>query len=108
MEFVLDQCLHANGNKWMSVLVVLCVDMCVCGQVGVRSGLTEEKELLFDLWEKLPPEVDWHGWGASAEDSDEMVLEGLYGFFRHVASVFLGGNYFIGHAGCINGGLVLR
>jgi hypothetical protein len=52
--------------------------------------LTEEKELSFDLWEKLTPEVDWHGWGASAEDSDEMVLEGLYGFFCHVVSVFLG------------------
>jgi len=56
----------------------------------VRSGLTEEKELLLDLWEKLTPKVDWHGWGASAEDSDKMVLEGLDGFFRHVASVFLG------------------
>ena len=29
--FVMDQCLHANGNKWMSVVVVLFVDMCVCG-----------------------------------------------------------------------------
>ena len=57
----------------------------------MSPGLTEEKELTFDLREKLTPQMDWHGWGASAEDSDEMVLEGLDGFFRHVASVFLGG-----------------
>ena len=54
--------------------------------------MTEEKELSFDLWEKLTPKVDWHGWGASAEDSDKMVLEGLDGFFGHVASVFVRGN----------------
>ena len=58
----------------------------------MRSRLSEEKELLLDLWEKLTPKVDWHGWGASTEDSDKMALEGLDGFFRHVASVFLGGN----------------
>jgi hypothetical protein len=84
----MDQCLHANGNKWMSVVVVLFVDMRICGLIGVRLGLTEEKELSFGLWEKLKPKVNWHGWGAS----NEMVLEGLDGFFRHVASVFLGGN----------------
>ena len=54
--------------------------------------MTEEKELPFNLWEKSTPKVDWHGWGASAEDSNEMVLEGLDCFFCHVASVFLGGN----------------
>ncbi len=58
----------------------------------MRVGLTEEKELLFDLWEKLTPKVDWHGWCTSADDSDKMVLEGLDGFFRHVALVFLGGD----------------
>jgi hypothetical protein len=36
--------------------------------------------------------MDWHGWGAFAEDSDEMILEGLDGFFSHVALVFLGGD----------------
>ncbi len=42
----------------------------------MRSGLTEEKELSFDLSEKLTPKVDWHGWGTSVEDSDEMDLKG--------------------------------
>ena len=44
------------------------------------------------VWAKLTPEVDWHGWGASAEDSNEVILEGLDGFFGHVASVFVRGN----------------
>jgi hypothetical protein len=58
----------------------------------MRPGLTEEKELTFDLWEKLTPQMDWHGWGASAEDSNEVILEGLDSFFGHVASVFVRGN----------------
>jgi hypothetical protein len=37
-----------------------------------------------------------------------MILEGLDGFFSHIASVFLGGNFFIGYAGGLNGCLVLR
>ncbi len=37
-----------------------------------------------------------------------MILEGLNGFFGHVALVFLGGDWFIGHAGGLDGSLVLR
>ena len=51
--------------------------------------------------------MDWHRWGATAEDTDDVILEGLDGFFSHVASVFLGGNKVIGHAGCLIGCLVL-
>ena len=58
----------------------------------MRSGLMEEKKLSFDLWEKLTPKVDWHGRGATAEDLNKMILEGLDGFFGHVASVFFRGN----------------
>ena len=36
--FVMDQCLHANGNKWMSVVVVLFVDMCVCRALEIDGG----------------------------------------------------------------------
>ena len=25
--------------------------------------------------------MEWHGWGAAAEDTNEMILEGLDGFF---------------------------
>ena len=70
MGFVMDQCLHAYGNKWMSVVVVLLVDMRVCGYVGVRLGLTEEEELSFELWEKLTPKVDW------LQDIDKTLLGG--------------------------------
>jgi hypothetical protein len=54
--------------------------------------LSNKEELPFNLWEKLTPQVDWHGWGTTAEDSEEMILEGLNGFFSHVVLVFLGGD----------------
>ncbi len=37
-----------------------------------------------------------------------MITEDLNGFFGHIASVFLGGYEFIGHARGFDGGLVLR
>jgi hypothetical protein len=52
--------------------------------------------------------MDWHGGGATAEDSDKVILEGLNGFYGHIASVFLGGYEFIGHAKGFDGGLVLH
>ena len=52
--------------------------------------------------------MDWHGGGATAEDSNKVILEDLNGFFGHIASVFLGGYKFIGYAGGFNDGLVLR
>ena len=52
--------------------------------------------------------MDWHGGGTTAEDSNEVILEGLNGFFGHIALVFLGGYEFIDHAGGFDGGLVLR
>jgi hypothetical protein len=58
----------------------------------MRTRLSKKEELPFNLWENLTPSVDWHGWGATAEDSNRVILEGLNGFFSHVALVFLGGN----------------
>ncbi len=52
--------------------------------------------------------MDWHGGGATAEVSNEVILEGLNGFFGHIALVLIGGYKFIGHAGGFDGGLVLR
>ncbi len=52
--------------------------------------------------------MDWHGGGATADDSDEVILEGLNVFFGHVALVLLGGYKFIGHAGGFDGSLVLH
>ena len=52
--------------------------------------------------------MDWHGRGTAAENSDEVILEGLDGFFSHVALVLFRGDKFVGHAGGLNGGLVLH
>ncbi len=29
VEFVMDQCFHANGDEWMPIVVVMFVDMCI-------------------------------------------------------------------------------
>ncbi len=28
--FVMDQCFHANGDKWMPIVVMMFIDMCIC------------------------------------------------------------------------------
>ncbi len=28
--FVMDQCFHADGDKWMPIVVMMFVDMCIC------------------------------------------------------------------------------
>jgi hypothetical protein len=33
--FVVYQCLHLNWNKWMFVVVMMAIDLCIGGQVGV-------------------------------------------------------------------------
>ncbi len=52
--------------------------------------------------------MDWHGRGSAAENSNEVTLEGLDGFFGHVALVFFRGDKSIGHAGGFDGRLVLH
>ena len=51
--------------------------------------------------------MDPHRRGAAAENSDELILEGLDGFFSHVSLVFFRGGEFVGHAGGLNDSLVL-
>ena len=57
----------------------------------MRTRLSKKEELLFDLWEKLTPEMDWHGGGTTAEDSNEVILEGLDGFSAMLRWCSLGG-----------------
>ncbi len=52
--------------------------------------------------------MDWHGWGAAAENSDEVMLEGLDGLFCHDALVFFQGDKSVGHAGGLDDGLVFH
>ncbi len=35
--FVMDECLHSNGHKWVLVVVVLSVEVHICRHVGVDS-----------------------------------------------------------------------
>ena len=58
----------------------------------MHKRLSKKEELPFNLWEKLTPQVDWHRWGATVEDSNKVILEGLNCFFSHVTLVFLGGD----------------
>ncbi len=51
--FVVDQCFHADGDKVMLIIVVVFVDMCIHQLVWMRTKLSKEEELTFDLWEKL-------------------------------------------------------
>jgi hypothetical protein len=41
---------------------------------------------------KMAPKMDGHGCSASAEYSNEVILEGLNGFFGHVALVVIWGD----------------
>ena len=33
--FVMNKCLHPNRNKWMFVVVMMAIDMCIGGYVGM-------------------------------------------------------------------------
>jgi hypothetical protein len=35
VRFVVYQCLHPNQNKWMFVVVMMAIDICVGRQVGM-------------------------------------------------------------------------
>jgi hypothetical protein len=50
--------------------------------------------------------MDGHGCSAPAEYSNEMIFEGLNGFFDHVVPVVIWGNSLICHARCPDGILV--
>ena len=39
--------------------------------------LLEEEELAIGLWNGLAPQVEWEGFGGTAEDPSKMVLPGL-------------------------------
>jgi hypothetical protein len=68
--------------------------------------LSEEKKLLFYMWEKLAPEVQRESRGTATEDTGKVVLGCLDSFFRHVALMVVQGNKFISHVGVAAGLLV--
>ncbi len=75
----------------MAIVIVMAVHMCVGQDVGIGLRLAKEKQLTFDLGEKLAPQMHQHGGRASAEYADHVVLEQLDCLLGKVAVMVVGG-----------------
>ncbi len=64
----------------------------------------KEKQLTFDLGEKLAPKMHRHGGQASAEHADHVVLEHLDGLLGQIAPMVIVGDEFVCHLGEFNFG----
>ena len=58
---VVDKGLHAYGDKWVAIVIVMAVHMCIGQDVGIGLRLVQEKLLTFNLGEKLAPKMHRHG-----------------------------------------------
>ncbi len=96
---VVDKDLHSYGDKWVAIVIVMVLHMCIGQDVGIGLRLAKEKHLTFDLGEKLAPKVHRHGGQASAEHADHVVLEHLNGLLGQIAPMVIGGDGFICHLG---------
>ncbi len=105
---VVDKGLHAYGDKWVAIVIMMAVHMCVGQDVGIGLQLTQEKQLTFNLGEKLAPKMHRHGGQASAEHADHVVLECLDGFLGKVAAMVIMGDEFVCHLGEVIFGLVCK
>ncbi len=105
---VMDKVLHANGDKWVAIVIVMVIHVCVGRDVRIGLQLTKEKQLTFDLGEKLAPKMHWHGGGASAEYADHVVLEHLDGLLGEVAAMIIRGDKFVCHLGEFSFGFVCK
>jgi hypothetical protein len=73
-------------------------------RIGLR--LAKEKQLTFNLGEKLAPKMHRHGGQASTEYADHVVIEHLDGLLGKVAAMVVGGDKFVCHLGEFNFGFV--
>ncbi len=105
---VIDKGLYAYGDKWVAILIVMAVHMCIGQDVGIGLQLAQEKQLPFNLREKLAPKMHRHGGQASAEHIDHVVLKHLDGLLGKVATMVIGGDKFVCHLGEFNFGLVCK
>ncbi len=105
---VADIGLHADGDKWVAIVIMVAVHLCVGQDVGIGLQLAKEKQLTFDLGEKLAPKMHWHGGQASAEYADHVVLECLDGLLGKVAAMVVGGDKFVCHFGEFDFGFVCK
>jgi hypothetical protein len=105
---VVDKGLHAYGYKWVAIVIMMVIHMCIGQDVGIGLQLAQEKQLTFNLGEKLAPNMHRHGGRASAEHADHVVLERLDGLLGKVTTMFIGGYKFICHLGEFNFVLVCK
>jgi hypothetical protein len=105
---VVDKALHFNGIKWVAIVILMAIHVCIGQDVGIGLILVQEKQLTFDLGEKLAPKMYWHGGRASAEYADHVVLERLDGFLGKVAAMVVGGDELVCHLCEFNFGFVCK
>ncbi len=105
---VVDKGLHAYGDKWVAIVIVMAVHVCVGQDIGIGLQLAKEKQLMFNLAEKLAPKMHRHGGQTSAEYADHVVLKHLDGLLGKVAAIFVGGDKFVCHLGEFNFGFVCK
>jgi hypothetical protein len=98
----MDKDLHADGDKWVVIVIVMAVHVCIGRDVGIGLGLAKEKQLTFVLVEKLAPKIHQHDGRASAEYADHVVLECLDGLLGEVAAMVVEGDSFVCHLGEFN------
>jgi hypothetical protein len=105
---VIDKGLHAYGDKWVAIEIVMAVHMCVGQDDGIGLQLAKDTQLMLNLGEKLTPKMHRHGGQASVEHADHVVLECLDGLFGKVATIVIGGDEFVCHLDEFNFGLVCK
>jgi hypothetical protein len=105
---VVDKGLHSYGEKWVGIVIVMAVHMCIGQDVGIGLQLAKEKQLTFDLGDKLAPKMHRHGGQASAEHADHVVLERLDGLLGQIAPMVIGGDEFVCHLGEFDFGFVCK
>ncbi len=102
MGLIVDKGLHSNGNKWVAIVIVMAVHMCIGQDVDGCLQLAKEKQLAFHLGENLAPKMHRHGVGASAKYADHVVLEHLDGLLGEVVAMVVKGDKFACHLGEFN------
>ena len=105
---VVDKSLHAYEDKWVEIITVMAIHMCIGQDVGIDLQLAKEKQLTFNLGEKLAPKMHRHGGQASEGHDDHVVFERLDGLLGKVATNVIGGKEFLSHLGEFNFGLVCK
>ena len=91
------KCLYANGNERMGIIVVRPKDIYVRQKFGMQIRLFEEEEMLFGLRDSPTPQVERESVGGAAENTNEVVLPRLEGFFGDVAAMIVGRDQLVRH-----------